>query len=88
VAVFLGELRDPEVRNLRVRRRVEQDVGRLDVAVDDAQLMRGAERRKDLETEEHARSWSSRPFASSRERLLPGSRSMTMNGTPLSSPMS
>ncbi len=51
LAVFFGELRDPEVGDLRVRLLVEQDVGGLDVTMDDAEPMCGRQGRENLESE-------------------------------------
>ena len=83
--VHAGRARDPEVGDLNVPAAVEDQVARLDVAMDDAGLVRRVERGgRVVEPVEHLRR-RARACVARSSRLPPERYSMTISGRPLCS---
>ena len=83
------QLRQAEIEHLRVAARRDEDVGRLDVAVDDALRVRGVQRVGNLDRRGRAAARSASGLPPMRcFSVCPSSNSMAMNGWPSCSPMS
>ncbi len=84
----VGDFCEAEVENFCVAAFGDEDVGGLDVAVDDAGAMSGVESVGDFDAESRSRSISRGRPVMACLRVAPSRNSMAMKARSLSSPMS